>query len=148
MEFESVWPFIQQAFYIVLAAGIGFFSFRHIIGYLKIRVQKSVQIAKHSSQASTIARYDSAHDLLADMEKGLEFSLHNIKQACIARGVEPMKDVGFNTTLENYQKVISYREKFESSPMFMIADNLFWPAAKQLMIHTPKMIKEMVSFFG
>lgn len=148
MEFESLWPFLQNAFYWVLAAAIGFFSFRHIIGYLKIRVQKSVQIAKHATAANSIAKYDSAHELLCDMEKGLEISVHNIRQACVSRGVDPLKDVGFNTTLANYQKILAYREKFESQPLYMIADNLFWPAAKQLAIHTPKMVKEMLNFFG
>jgi len=149
MPFGEVFPFIQNFAYWVLAAAVGFFTFRHIIGYLKVRVQKNAVIAKHQSQnQSPLVHYDSAHALLIDMEKGLEIQVQNIRQACIQRSVDPMKDIGFNTTLSNYQKVVNYREKFESNPLFMVADNLFWPAVKSVMIHTPKAIKEMVSFFG
>ena len=91
---------------------------------------------------------NSAYELVLSLEKGLEMQVQEIQARCQKAKIDPMTDTGYNTVLEQYKKALAYREKFESNPLYMLADQIGWPVVRALGDEGLHMAKRVMRSIG
>ena len=110
---------------------VGMLTFRTLMNrtaeVLRVRRANVEQTKKKGLQLP-----NSAYELVLSLEKGLEMQVGEIAARCQKAKIDPMTDTGYNTVLEQYKKALSYREKFESNPLYMLADQVGWPIVRAL----------------
>lgn len=118
---------------IVGALGLGAFRiYRDIrIAHYKNVVKPQLQPQKKDI-ASQLAKFGSAAEMLSSIGQGLEMQAQQIAAACEKNHVDPMKDVGYNTVVAQYQRLSKGLELYNSNPLFPIVDQILWPVAQRL----------------
>lgn len=111
----------------------GAFVLTKFLNYRKVVVvQKSKQTnAIVASGQNPLNKFDSFHDLLTNLEQGLDKQVQEIAAACSKENKNPMDDTGYTTVLNQYQTVNKWRVRFES-PVYSILDSVGYPVVRSL----------------
>ena len=127
----------------------GFMVFLFVAYFIKkisemYRVRKT-QVIKQSKQGM-LNLPDSAYELFSQMETGLDMQVQEISAKINKEGKNPMEDTGYQTILNQFNTVRQWKQRFESNPMFILADSIGWPILKNLAPDVMRSAKRLLRY--
>lgn len=97
------------------------------------KIRKTIALKQTGKKGLMANLPDSAYEMLCQLETGLDFQVQQIAEKCKKDGKNPMQDTGYMTVLNQYQSVKKWKERFESNPIFIMADQIGWPILKNIL---------------
>ena len=126
-----------------------------IAGVLIFRnlVTKTAEVLKVKRHAEVTGKKglqlpESAYQMLVQAEQGLDMQVAAIAEKCKIEKKNPMDDTGYNTVLNQYNRVSGLRQKFETNPLYMMVDQIGWPLVKLAGNEGLSMTKRLIKSIG
>ena len=120
------------------------FALSRVLNFLRTYSSTKSRINQKQSENQLLnpfARFNSFGEMAVNIANGLDLQAQEIAKNCEKAGKDPMQDTGYMTVVKDHQRALSYADKFQRNPAYMVLDNVGYPIVKNLGVDAIKMIQ-------